>query len=200
MYEIAVAFLESCGYERYEVSNFAKRNSSSRSQHNQAYWNGSQYIGIGPGAHSRFFPVGEEHREARIQVLDPKLWTNAVEKHGHATHKRQKQSQQEILTELVSTGMRTMKGLDEERYYAKPNLPTIVGSDFKFSFGFRWSLFEPKLTLRDLFEDAASLQPLFGNGFIEWDSRNLRATKKGLNVVDSIIPRLLSEVYSKHST
>lgn len=116
MYEGAVDFLESCSYERYEVSNFAKRSSSSKSQHNQAYWNGSQYIGVGPGAHSRFFPVGEDHREARIQTLDPRLWQDLIKRHGHATHKRQRQNQLEIITELISTAMRTKKGLEEERY------------------------------------------------------------------------------------
>ena len=41
--------LVKAGYERYEVSSFAK--AGHRSLHNQGYWHGLPYLGIGPGAH-----------------------------------------------------------------------------------------------------------------------------------------------------
>lgn len=43
-------FLEKCGYERYEISNFCKKGLKSR--HNLKYWLGEDYLGIGPAAHS----------------------------------------------------------------------------------------------------------------------------------------------------
>ena len=44
------ALLEEVGFEHYELSNFAL--SGCRSKHNSSYWDGSSYLGVGPGAHS----------------------------------------------------------------------------------------------------------------------------------------------------
>ncbi|MCD7803968.1 MAG: radical SAM family heme chaperone HemW [Oscillospiraceae bacterium] len=44
--------LRTMGYERYEISNFAK--TGLRSRHNMKYWTGEDYLGFGPSAHSLF--------------------------------------------------------------------------------------------------------------------------------------------------
>jgi len=46
----AAARLEEYGYTAYEVSNFARPGRECR--HNQAYWLGRAYVGLGSGAHS----------------------------------------------------------------------------------------------------------------------------------------------------
>jgi putative oxygen-independent coproporphyrinogen III oxidase len=51
MYELADRVLADAGYEWYEVSNFASR-AAAQSRHNLAYWQGHDWWGIGPGAHS----------------------------------------------------------------------------------------------------------------------------------------------------
>lgn len=51
MYELADARLSSAGYDWYEVSNWA-RGDSHASRHNLAYWQGHDWWGVGPGAHS----------------------------------------------------------------------------------------------------------------------------------------------------
>jgi oxygen-independent coproporphyrinogen-3 oxidase len=50
MYELADALLADAGYEWYEVRNWAREGRVSR--HNLAYWQGHDWWGVGPGAHS----------------------------------------------------------------------------------------------------------------------------------------------------
>jgi putative oxygen-independent coproporphyrinogen III oxidase len=50
MYELADRLLGEAGYEWYEVSNWAR--GGRRSRHNLAYWQGHDWWGVGPGAHS----------------------------------------------------------------------------------------------------------------------------------------------------
>ncbi|MCU1524541.1 MAG: coproporphyrinogen oxidase, partial [Microbacteriaceae bacterium] len=51
MYELADEMLGAAGYGWYEVSNWS-RSEASVSRHNLAYWQGHDWWGIGPGAHS----------------------------------------------------------------------------------------------------------------------------------------------------
>jgi oxygen-independent coproporphyrinogen-3 oxidase len=59
----AAARLESAGYRRYEVSNFALPGHECR--HNLAYWRGEDYLGIGAAAVST---VGSERRTNPVSV------------------------------------------------------------------------------------------------------------------------------------
>lgn len=52
MYLAAADGLETAGYMQYEISNFARAGKQSR--HNLKYWNGEEYLGLGPAAHSYF--------------------------------------------------------------------------------------------------------------------------------------------------
>lgn len=50
MYHLTKAYLREQGYERYEISNYAKPGRECR--HNIGYWNGTDYLGLGLGASS----------------------------------------------------------------------------------------------------------------------------------------------------
>jgi oxygen-independent coproporphyrinogen-3 oxidase len=49
MYDFLVEQLRRAGFERYEVSNFARP--GHRSRHNTLYWTDHPYLGLGPSAH-----------------------------------------------------------------------------------------------------------------------------------------------------
>ena len=50
MYELTGTVLADYGYERYEISNYAK--SGKECRHNLVYWQGGEYLGLGLGASS----------------------------------------------------------------------------------------------------------------------------------------------------
>jgi oxygen-independent coproporphyrinogen-3 oxidase len=54
MYELASSSLEQAGFEQYEISNWAIRNTGGdllTCRHNLQYWRGLPYLGFGAGAH-----------------------------------------------------------------------------------------------------------------------------------------------------
>lgn len=62
MYRLTKAKLEAAGYERYEISNYAKTGFASK--HNSGYWKRIPYLGLGLGAssfmnHARWKNVGD---------------------------------------------------------------------------------------------------------------------------------------------
>lgn len=64
--------LEKAGFMQYEISNFAQKGLESR--HNLKYWNGEEYLGIGPSAHSfidgkRFYY--EQDLQAFLNASEP---------------------------------------------------------------------------------------------------------------------------------
>ena len=51
MYELTREITKAHGFVDYEISNYAKQGFESK--HNLSYWNYDEYLGIGPGSHSR---------------------------------------------------------------------------------------------------------------------------------------------------
>ena len=88
------------GFEHYEVSNFAKP--SRRSRHNSSYWTGTQYLGIGPGAHSF------NGTTRRWCDQDIKEYCQAVE-YGSETL-----SAIDRLNEYIMVSLRRVEGIDLE--------------------------------------------------------------------------------------
>lgn len=67
MYRTAWRLLEGAGYRQYEISNYAR--SGWASLHNQGYWKGSDYLGLGPGACSTVgFLRWQNHRDTKAYI------------------------------------------------------------------------------------------------------------------------------------
>lgn len=106
-YGILCEVLRGAGYEHYEISNFALR--GRRSRHNGAYWQGTPYLGIGPGAHSY---DGERRRMWNVPSVGRYL--DGVRAECETL------SDTELYEEYVMVRLRTSEGVDlahmEERF------------------------------------------------------------------------------------
>ncbi|XP_063326763.1 radical S-adenosyl methionine domain-containing protein 1, mitochondrial [Pelmatolapia mariae] len=172
MYQRARKTLHQHGFQQYEVSNFARHNSVSH--HNISYWKGNQYIGVGPGAHGRFVPLGEGGvvREARTQTLEPDVWIREVRQRGHGTRRRLPLGHLELLEEVLVMGMRMTEGINHKH----------------------WEMFSPQTGLDEVFGESIVVQEFLQSGQLILDDRGLRCSWEGLALLDSILPALLVEL------
>ncbi len=104
--------LEKAGYEHYEISNYARP--GKRSVHNQAYWDGSHYGGLGPSAH------GYDGRSRRWNI---RAWSKYLEsisakedpiEDSETLHEAERQLERVYLALRTSEGFRydEMAGFD----------------------------------------------------------------------------------------
>ena len=80
MMEFAIENLPDAGFNRYEISNYAKPGFEAR--HNIAYWEGSDYLGLGAGAHSFNAKLGWEEKywgKRWSNYALPKQYMNEIE-------------------------------------------------------------------------------------------------------------------------
>jgi oxygen-independent coproporphyrinogen III oxidase len=68
MFELTSAHFQAAGFRHYEVSNYAKP--GHESVHNQLYWRGIPYVGVGAGAHS-FVPLADDRARRTENVRAP---------------------------------------------------------------------------------------------------------------------------------
>ena len=93
------------------MSNFS-REEHHRGRHNTCYWLGGQFLGVGPGAHGRYFLGGVRH--ASVQTPVPQHWMSAVERHGHGTRILKPQDTYDVVSERLVTSLRTVWGFKVE--------------------------------------------------------------------------------------
>ena len=106
LFEMAMATLQRAGYEHYEISNYARPGFAS--VHNQSYWRGDDYLGIGPSAFS---------------TVDLRRWQNVCDYRQYSDRVLAGQSPVESVetltremkrTERLALGLRTRDGIPAE--------------------------------------------------------------------------------------
>jgi oxygen-independent coproporphyrinogen-3 oxidase len=101
--EMAMTTLEQAGYEHYEVSNYARP--GFRSEHNQAYWRGEDYVGLGPSA---FSTRGFERWQ---NIADHHQYTRRLFANESPVASIEKLTPEMKRTERIALGLRTVEGI-----------------------------------------------------------------------------------------
>jgi len=117
LYQFTIKYLEDRGFEQYEVSNFALPGYQSR--HNRNYWNHSNYLGLGPSAHS---------------FWNGKRWWNIANVNGYAEKLKESKlpvsgeerlSPDQLRTEEILLGLRS-GGLDVGGFLRRHNRDLVT--------------------------------------------------------------------------
>lgn len=115
MFMEGAGILESAGYLHYEISNFARMGYQCR--HNMGYWEGAEYLGLGPSATSTI---------GNLRWTNPaslKAWREIVEKAELGKNPETLTPETRVL-ELIMLRLRTARGLGLKDY------KKLTGRDF----------------------------------------------------------------------
>ncbi|MGD9599639.1 MAG: radical SAM family heme chaperone HemW [Steroidobacteraceae bacterium] len=174
--DTAHAMLEAClerlgahGFERYEVSAYAR--AGRRCRHNLNYWEFGDYLGIGAGAHgklTRIPTVGGDGDGAAVVV--------------RTTRPREPRRY------MAASG-----SMPEARPVAHAELPfEFALNALRLCAGFVPALFEARTGLA-LATIAPTIERLIGRGLLERVGEACRPTRRGLNFLNDLLVEFLPE-------
>lgn len=156
MLEDAVSLAQASGYERYEISNWARP--GRRCRHNLHCWSLHEYRGFGAGAHS-FTRVPVPRRLANER--EPARYARLIGERGEAVAMREEPGPRQLAGEAAMLALRTSDGIGETAFAA--------------GHGSRWE---------DLFPEAAALGQ--ERGWLERSGGRLRLTREGMLFSDAL--------------
>jgi oxygen-independent coproporphyrinogen-3 oxidase len=164
MYNHAIDYLASSGYEHYEISNFVLP--GFRCMHNLNYWDRGEYIGAGAGAHSFFNGIRSKNTE------DIKKYIESLNSGIVPEIESTKLTSGESIKEFVFLGLRKTEGININE------LPLLPRRDIG---GCNSVLLD---ACRDLVYE----------GYIEIKGDFLRLTRKGIVVSNTIIVKVFESL------
>jgi len=108
MYALTQEIMSSNRLPLYEVSNHAFPGEESR--HNLIYWRGGDFIGVGPGAHGRYYQGPK--RKATVMTKNPNKWLSQIKKLGHGAEPSIVLSKSDEALEYLMMSARLVEGTD----------------------------------------------------------------------------------------
>lgn len=106
MYWYVKNTLENSGYMHYEISNFSKKGFESK--HNMNCWNQKEYLGFGVAAHSY---------NNKIRYSNTNSIEEYIKEKGKIIH--EEQTIEDMQKEYMLLGLRTIKGIDIQKFKNK---------------------------------------------------------------------------------
>jgi oxygen-independent coproporphyrinogen-3 oxidase len=168
MLERCQAQLAAAGYERYEISAYAR--AGRRCAHNLNYWRFGDYLGVGAGAHGKVTRRTGDGLEVRrtVQLREPRRYLAAVP--GALAENRVAPAQ--LPFEFMLNALRLLEGCSSAQWVARTGLP--------------WSTVTPEL------------RRLADRGLVDFDGPDrARPSPRGLLFLnDALVEFLPSETHT----
>ena len=160
MYVDTYRMCEAAEYRCYEISNFAKPGCESK--HNLLYWRYQDYLGIGPGAHSRLTINSQRYAIETVNL--PVKWLQQIDEAEHGESHRTLLSKSESANEYLMVSLRLDEGMSNNRYAG------LCGHEL----------------------DKSAIDEMVQQGWLECDGDRIHATRKGQLALNTLIHRLLN--------
>jgi oxygen-independent coproporphyrinogen-3 oxidase len=103
LYALTLTAMQEAGYHQYEVSNFSLPGFSCK--HNVNYWNHSNYLGLGPSAHS-FWKTDDTHARRWWNVRSLSEYCRRLEQRQSAVEGSEELGTAELLREAIFLSLR----------------------------------------------------------------------------------------------
>lgn len=163
MYYFTQSYLADQGYERYEISNYAKN--GRRCRHNIGYWTGVPYLGLGLGS-SSYMDGCRFHNTSDYKAYCSTCFKNEEESDKALKQEFERLSIEEKMEEYMFLGLRLMKG--------------VSATGFAGSFG---------QNIREIY--GMKLDAMEEEGLMEFKEGFYRLTSRGIDISNYVMSQFL---------
>lgn len=148
--------MSAAGYQRYEVSAYAKKGQECK--HNLNYWRFGDYIGIGAGAHGKISLPDQITRQVRER--HPETYMQAMETAGNALIEARAIAAKDLPFEFMLNVLRLTDGVEAATFSERTGLPMNIM--------------------------AKGLEEASKKGLLDSDPSRLKATEQGLRYLNNL--------------